>query len=72
MEHFVGRLGFAFPLSKNPEHLLSLLDAQQIKFILNDKKKKVGRQFLLPVIEAYPDRFSLVRDKRLASLYKVH
>ena len=64
------REGYNFPFSADPDKVVDALEAKQVTYVLADKKKEMVQQFLLPAIQAYPDRFTLIQDQEDASLYE--
>lgn len=66
------RKGYSFPFSRDQSKLLDLLKTKKIRYVLVDKKKEKVREFLLPVIHAYPNRFKLIKDEKEASLYEFY
>jgi len=66
-----GRRGLDFPFSRDPGKLLALLDRQDIAYVLVDKNKPMVRAYLIPVLQAHPEKFELVIEEERASLYRV-
>jgi hypothetical protein len=70
MVYLAEREAYAFPFSSDPAKLLDLLEGGQVRYVLADKKKAYVRDFLLPAIQTYPDRFKLIQEEERASLYE--
>ena len=64
------RKGYSFPFSHDANQLLDLLKNEKVRYVLVDKKKAKVHEFLLPIINAYPKHFDLIKDEREASLYE--
>jgi hypothetical protein len=72
MAYFTEREGHYLPFSADPHILLNLLDTKDIKYVLADKKKPMVRQYMLPVVRAHPELFSLILEEEQAALYEFH
>jgi hypothetical protein len=68
--YFTERPGYYFPFSSDPARLLDLLTSKRVRYVLADKTKLEVQKFLLPAIQAYPEKFRLVQDEEKASLYE--
>jgi hypothetical protein len=68
--YFTERQGYYFPFSADPAKLLDLLLCKQVRYVLADKTKPMVQQFLLPAIQAYSDKFTLLQEEDNASLYE--
>ena len=71
MDIMTERKGYDLPLTHNPQKLLDLLVQNGIRYVLADKKKPEAQRYLFPVIAAHPNDFSLIKDEKKASLYRV-
>jgi hypothetical protein len=65
------RRGCCFPFTYDKSEMIEYFDKKDINYVLIDKRKLSTQKFLIPAIEAYPDRFELIKDEKNASLYRV-
>jgi len=63
--------GRYFPPVSDKSKIMEYIDKKHISYVLVNKKKIDVQNYLIPVIETYPDRFELIKDEKDASLYKV-
>lgn len=71
MELIVERKAYQFPFTQDSNRLLAVIEDSGIHYVLADKKKTLVQHILLPVMNASPDRFKLIKDEKHASLYEV-
>ena len=71
MELIVERKAYHFPFTQDSNRLLAVIEDSGIHYVLADKKKTLVQHILLPVMNASPDRFKLIKDEKHASLYEV-
>lgn len=61
--------GHSIPLSSDPEDLFSAMKANRARYLLLDETQSGVREYVFPVLEAYPERLRLVSKQPMASLY---
>lgn len=64
------RRSLPIPLTRDREVFLARLEEAKIRYVLVSLKENLVREFLLPVIAHYPERFVLIRAEAQARLYE--
>ncbi|MGC9314865.1 MAG: glycosyltransferase family 39 protein [bacterium] len=71
--HFSGRKSQCFPYCPAPEDVIAKIESFGADYVLVDARFEETERFLIPTIEAYPDKFSILfeTDPPVSSVYKI-